>query len=127
MEINQIQIVRPVYDKLLDTFLGKPDKAWWNDIVLRQAKVGDGDDGGDSDDDNGKARHSLPGGMISFVASGQGCSLHENDKCCCCYRLLLILLLIAKWKQNSLVLPFLSPGGTSLHKTEKGCREVRVG
>jgi hypothetical protein len=33
------QIVRPVYDKLLDTFLGKPDKAWWNDIVLRQAKV----------------------------------------------------------------------------------------
>ena len=41
MRINQIQIVRPVYDKLLDTFLGKPDKAWWNDIVLRQAKVAD--------------------------------------------------------------------------------------
>ena len=39
MQLNPIQIVRPVYDKLLDTFLGKPDKAWWNDIVLRQAKV----------------------------------------------------------------------------------------
>ena len=36
---RKTQIVRPVYDKLLDTFLGKPDKAWWNDIVLRQAKV----------------------------------------------------------------------------------------
>ena len=30
----------PVYQKLLDTFLGRPDRAWWNDIVLRQAKVG---------------------------------------------------------------------------------------
>ena len=33
-------IVAPVYQKLLDTFLGRPDRAWWNDIVLRQAKVG---------------------------------------------------------------------------------------
>ena len=49
MRINQIQIVRPVYDKLLDTFLGKPDKAWWNDIVLRQAKVADDDHDGDAD------------------------------------------------------------------------------
>ena len=32
-------IVAPVYQNLLNTFLGKPDKAWWNDIVLRQAKV----------------------------------------------------------------------------------------
>lgn len=32
-------IVAPVYQKLLDTFLGRPDRAWWNDIVLRQAKV----------------------------------------------------------------------------------------
>ena len=32
-------IVAPVYQKLLDTFLGRPDKTWWNDIVLRQAKV----------------------------------------------------------------------------------------
>ena len=58
MRINQIQIVRPVYDKLLDTFLGKPDKAWWNDIVLRQAKVADDhQDDADvySDDDDGKA------------------------------------------------------------------------
>ena len=32
-------IVAPVYQNLLNTFLGKPDKVWWNDIVLRQAKV----------------------------------------------------------------------------------------
>ena len=41
-----------MYDKLLDTFLGKPDKAWWNDIVLRQAKVAGGDDGDDDYGDN---------------------------------------------------------------------------
>ena len=32
-------IVLPVYVNLLDTFLGRPNKTWWNDIVLRQAKV----------------------------------------------------------------------------------------
>ena len=33
------EIVLPVYENLLDTFLGNPNKTWWNDIVLRQAKV----------------------------------------------------------------------------------------
>ena len=32
-------IVLPVYQNLLETFLGRPNKTWWNDIVLRQAKV----------------------------------------------------------------------------------------
>ena len=32
-------IVLPVYQNLLDTFLGQPNRTWWNDIVLRQAKV----------------------------------------------------------------------------------------
>ena len=32
-------IVLPVYENLLETFLGRPNKTWWNDIVLRQAKV----------------------------------------------------------------------------------------
>ena len=32
-------IVEPVYRQLLDTFLGRPNTTWWNDIVLRQAKV----------------------------------------------------------------------------------------
>ena len=32
-------IVAPVYQNLLNTFLGKSDIVWWNDIVLRQAKV----------------------------------------------------------------------------------------
>ena len=32
-------IVLPVYQNLLDTFLGRPNRTWWNDIVLRQAKV----------------------------------------------------------------------------------------
>ena len=32
-------IVLPVYNNLLETFLGRPNKTWWNDIVLRQAKV----------------------------------------------------------------------------------------
>ena len=33
------EIVLPVYQNLLETFLGRPNKTWWNDIVLRQAKV----------------------------------------------------------------------------------------
>ena len=32
-------IVLPVYQNLLETFLGRPNRTWWNDIVLRQAKV----------------------------------------------------------------------------------------
>ena len=32
-------IVLPVYQNLLDTFLGRANTTWWNDIVLRQAKV----------------------------------------------------------------------------------------
>ena len=51
---------------MLMTMMEKLDKAWWNDIVLRQAKVADDhqdgdadadsdDDDNDADDDDGKA------------------------------------------------------------------------
>ena len=89
-----------MYDKLLDTFLGKPDKAWWNDIVLRQAKVARGDDGdddygdnhddeeeeeddnrdydydGNDDDDDSKARQSLAEWYCAPPGQGQAYFVH---------------------------------------------------
>ena len=32
-------IVKPIYEKLLETYQGNVDKTWWNNIVLRQAEV----------------------------------------------------------------------------------------
>jgi hypothetical protein len=32
-------IVGPVYQNLLNTYLGQPHQQWWNDIVLRQSNV----------------------------------------------------------------------------------------